>query len=268
MISRRDLIKKLGFGGLFASTPILSLASIGANSGKKEELIYSPIHTPANWQIPSKRREVYLWNRFFAANDPQICSYVSYYVQTAIDNMSHWHNIKRFRESLRGMVRELIVNGDSFVIASGYPTYITILNPDFVEVSFNVLHNEGIERVCRSLSENPPSENVKISHLFRGVGNVYGESIIRPLHLTLAKCDRKEISSEEKNKAVSEIFGLRDDKNGKLVVSDIVEKNIKEIVDKIERWYVSSYFDQPIFYSPIHPPSNWRRPNISASENV
>jgi hypothetical protein len=224
---------------------------------------YSPIHTPASWQIPSKRKEVYLWNRFFAANDPQICSYVGYLTQAATDNMSNWRNIDRFRDSLKSIVRELFVNGDAFVATSGFPTRITNLNPDFVEVRFKLSpDNEtmGMERICRSYSdpENNLSENVEISHLFRGVGNVYGESMIRPLHLTLAKYNGNEITLKNKSEIVSEAFGLKHDGNGKLLVSDIANSNIKEIVDKIDDWYVKSHLGKPTFYSPIHIPSDWQ----------
>lgn len=63
-------------------TTVSGISSIGANTGRLNQTammaggspfalgdvaygspkFYSPIHTPSNWQIPTKRREVYLWN--------------------------------------------------------------------------------------------------------------------------------------------------------------------------------------------------------------
>jgi hypothetical protein len=45
---------------------------------------YSPIHTPSSWAIPTRRREVMLWCRFFAANEPKIASALDIYSQLPI----------------------------------------------------------------------------------------------------------------------------------------------------------------------------------------
>ena len=40
---------------------------------------FSPVHTPINWQIPAKRREIYQWLRFFYENEPKVASAIDFY---------------------------------------------------------------------------------------------------------------------------------------------------------------------------------------------
>jgi len=44
-----------------------------------QPMFYSPIHTPQNWQIPSKRQEIYLWARYFTENEPKIGAAIQFY---------------------------------------------------------------------------------------------------------------------------------------------------------------------------------------------
>ena len=40
---------------------------------------FSPVHTPINWQIPSKRKEIYQWSRFYYMNEPKVASALDFY---------------------------------------------------------------------------------------------------------------------------------------------------------------------------------------------
>lgn len=40
---------------------------------------FSPVHTPINWQIPSKRLEQYQWARFFYENEPKVAAAIDFY---------------------------------------------------------------------------------------------------------------------------------------------------------------------------------------------
>lgn len=40
---------------------------------------FSPLHTPQNWQIASKRREIYQWARFFYENEPKVGGAIDFY---------------------------------------------------------------------------------------------------------------------------------------------------------------------------------------------
>jgi very-short-patch-repair endonuclease/intein/homing endonuclease len=46
---------------------------------------YSPLHTPQNWQIPQKRREIYQWSRYFYENEPKVAAAIDYYSQFPIN---------------------------------------------------------------------------------------------------------------------------------------------------------------------------------------
>jgi len=54
-------------------------AGSGANVIWTQPMFFSPMHTPQNWQIASKRREVYQWDRFYYANEPKVAAGVDFY---------------------------------------------------------------------------------------------------------------------------------------------------------------------------------------------
>jgi len=50
---------------------------------------FSPVHTPINWQIPSKRLEQYQWSRFFYENEPKVASAIDFYSDFPMSNFEH-----------------------------------------------------------------------------------------------------------------------------------------------------------------------------------
>ena len=135
---------------------------------------YSPIHTPSNWQIPSKRREVYLWNRFFSANEPKVIATLRFYSQFPFSGFDHvmddparGEHFDELRERLRIdhwlplLAYEYFAMGDAFpfvsyqcddcngggILPNGKPcehkggtvNKISILNPDWIDVRMNPL---------------------------------------------------------------------------------------------------------------------------------
>lgn len=130
---------------------------------------YSPIHTPVNWQIPSKRREVYLWCRFFAQYEPKIAASLRFYSQFPFNGFKHEMQdpvrkeyFDRFRKRIRLdywlplIAYEYFAMGDVFIYSSfscpecggtgqdkngekcwhkgGTIGGITVLNPDSISV--------------------------------------------------------------------------------------------------------------------------------------
>lgn len=67
----------------YAGTTTLSGAAAGNMSRTvfTQPQFYSPLHTPSNWQIPVKRREIIQWARFFANNEPKIAAALDFYSQ-------------------------------------------------------------------------------------------------------------------------------------------------------------------------------------------
>src|SRR5690606_10474205 len=130
---------------------------------------YSPIHTPVNWQIPTKRREVYMWCRFFANNNATINASLRFYsefpftdyenVMTNTVRKEHFDKLKerlKIQQLIPQIAWEFFTMGDAFPFVSidcpacggwgkkkdGTPCdhkngrigSVTVLNPDLVDV--------------------------------------------------------------------------------------------------------------------------------------
>ncbi|MFA5312107.1 MAG: Hint domain-containing protein, partial [Methanomassiliicoccales archaeon] len=139
---------------------------------------FSPVHTPINWQIPSKRLEEYQWARFFYKNEPKVASSIDFYSYFPINDYEHEckdRKIKRYFDDfkmrlqivkwLRLVSHEIHLLGDCFPFLEiscpqcggvgrvgdqlcehegGTVKRIVILNPDFVEVFTSPLNPEPI----------------------------------------------------------------------------------------------------------------------------
>ena len=64
-----------------------SAASAGTIYGQPQ--FFSPVHTPINWQIPSKRLEQYQWARFFYENEPKVASAIDFYADFPMRDWEH-----------------------------------------------------------------------------------------------------------------------------------------------------------------------------------
>ena len=141
-------------------------ASAGMIYGQPQ--FFSPVHTPINWQIPSKRLEQYQWARFFYENEPKVASsidFYSYFPMNGFDNDCKDREIKKYFDKLRERLdlnrwlrlvsHEVHLLGDCFPFIEiscehcggsgkigdqicehegGTVRRIVILNPDYVEV--------------------------------------------------------------------------------------------------------------------------------------
>jgi very-short-patch-repair endonuclease len=153
-----------------------SVASAGTIYGQPQ--FFSPVHTPINWQIPSKRLEIYQWSRFFYENEPKVAAAIDFY---SYFPMSDWEHECRDREvklyfdkfkkrlGLQKWVRmishEVHLLGDCFPFAEiscehchgsgmigdelcdhegGTIRRMIVLNPDFVDVHSGALDPEPI----------------------------------------------------------------------------------------------------------------------------
>jgi len=143
-----------------------SVASAGTIYGQPQ--FFSPVHTPINWQIPSKRIEQYQWARFFYENEPKVASAIDFYSYFPMSDWEHEckdREIKlyfdKFKKRLeltkwcRLISHEVHLLGDCFPFAEihcehcggsgmvgdiicdhegGTVRRMVILNPDFVDV--------------------------------------------------------------------------------------------------------------------------------------
>jgi len=145
-------------------------ASASGNAGivYGQPQFFSPVHTPINWQIPSKRLEQYQWARFFYENEPKVASSIDFY---SYFPMNDWENeckdrhVKKYFDDkkkelqlpkwTRVMSHEIHKLGDCFPFLEiscehcggsgrigdeicehegGTVRRVVILNPDYVEV--------------------------------------------------------------------------------------------------------------------------------------
>lgn len=151
----------------------------GQNNIMGNPMWFSPLHTAQNWQIASKRREVYMWARFFLENEPKVAAGVKFYSQFSVNGFKlECHNrkilafyehkvVKRLRimHNLKMIAAEFFTLGDVFIHKNiscphcngtsqdpetgelckhpdGIIDRLIILNPDWIEVQQNVLADE------------------------------------------------------------------------------------------------------------------------------
>jgi len=71
-----------------ANVPITKnaqFAGSGANVAMTQPMFFSPLHTPQNWQIASRRREIMQWARFYYMNEPKVAAGVDFYANFSMN---------------------------------------------------------------------------------------------------------------------------------------------------------------------------------------
>ena len=180
MMSAKGLVQKNGDAAAnnYATSSVVSVpitkaaqyAGTGANVIMTQPMFFSPLHTPQNWQIASKRKEVYQWARFYYENEPKVAAGIDFYSQFPINGMKlecKKKSVLRYYERLvekvdlmywlRMISHQRFLLGDVFVMteiscphcngsgvdkdtgevcnhADGTISKITVLNPDWIEV--------------------------------------------------------------------------------------------------------------------------------------
>lgn len=142
-----------------------------------QPMFFSPLHTPQNWQIASKRKEVYQWARFYYENEPKAAAGIDFYagfpmngftleckdrkVLTFFEHLVDKLNLDYW---LRKISHEYFLLGDVFVFSEiscpvcngvgqlpngdicnhpdGTIKRLLVLNPDFIEVQSTQLADE------------------------------------------------------------------------------------------------------------------------------
>jgi very-short-patch-repair endonuclease len=172
-------MNKLASGGA-VHMPITKAAQYVGGSASTiftQPMFFSPLHTPQNWQIASKRREVAQWARFYYENEPKAAAGIDFYANFPMNGFKleckdrkvlafYEHLIDKLdlENWLRKISHEYYLLGDVFVFTEvecpvcggtgervdgmmcnhpdGVIKRILILNPDFVEVQRTQLADE------------------------------------------------------------------------------------------------------------------------------
>lgn len=152
-------------------------AFASSNTVYTQPHFYSPLHTPQNWQIPSRRSEIYQWARFFFENEPKVAAAIQFYSEFPMQGFKLQcadSKIKRYFERLNKKLKinywlplissEYFMLGDVFpflgvscpkcggtgVTSNGercnHPggtfNQLIVLNPDWIEVKQNILADD------------------------------------------------------------------------------------------------------------------------------
>ena len=178
MGGKGSLVKDGEASKTFSSSSVVSVpitkaaqyAGAAANVIMTQPMFFSPLHTPQNWQIASKRKEVYQWARFYYENEPKVAAGIDFYSQFPINGfklLCKKKSILKYYERmiekidlmywLRMISHQRFLLGDVFVMteiscphchgtgvdketneicnhADGTIGKITVLNPDWIEV--------------------------------------------------------------------------------------------------------------------------------------
>jgi very-short-patch-repair endonuclease len=137
---------------------------------------YSPLHTPQNWQIPSKRKEQYQWARFFFENEPKVGAAIQFYTEYPLQGFELQCGDIKIKKYFEQLVKKLdleywlpLISSEYFMLGDVFPflgieckkcggtgvlegercdheggtfNKIVVLNPDWIEVKKSPLDDE------------------------------------------------------------------------------------------------------------------------------
>ena len=123
-----------------------SAASAGTIYGQPQ--FFSPVHTPINWQIPSKRLEQYQWARFFYENEPKVASAIDFYSYFPMSNWEHEckdrkvkNYFDKFKKRLELPKWTRLISHETHLLGDCFP---------FAEISCPICHGQGMigDEIC------------------------------------------------------------------------------------------------------------------------
>lgn len=153
-------------------------AGAGASVAMTQPMFFSPLHTPQNWQIASRRREIMQWSRFYYMNEPKVAAGVDFYSNFSMNGFKlecKSSKILKFyerlvekldlSEKLNAISHEYFLIGDVFPFADiacpvchgtgrredgelcnhpdGTFKSIRLMNPDYLDVKDNPIANQA-----------------------------------------------------------------------------------------------------------------------------
>lgn len=127
--------------GMTQGAPLVKLGA-STNVTYGQPMFFSPIHTPINWQIPSKRKETYTWLRFFYLSEPKVAAAIDFYSMFPINKFTNEladrkkkHEFDRLCERLQLVKWLRIVSHEAHLLGDCFP---------FVEIECPHCHSTGM----------------------------------------------------------------------------------------------------------------------------
>ena len=134
-------------------------AGSGANVVFSQPMFFSPLHTPQNWQIASKRREVYQWSRFYYENEPKVAAGVDFYSTFPMNGFKLECKDVEILAYFEQLVEDLRLNDwlkhishEYFLLGDVFP---------FLEIHCDVCNGKGV-KADGSVCEHPDGSFKKI----------------------------------------------------------------------------------------------------------
>lgn len=117
-------------------------AGSGANVAWTQPMFFSPIHTPQQWQIASRQREVRQWARFYYQNEPKVAAGVDFYSNFSMNGFKLECKSKKILRYYERMVEKLdlveklnSISHEYFLMGDVFP---------FLEIECPSCHNRGV----------------------------------------------------------------------------------------------------------------------------
>ena len=126
----------------FGSRPLQQFAQ--AQVVYTQPSFYSPLHTPQNWQIPTKRREIYQWLRYWYDNEPKVAAAIDFYSQFPVNGFETQcenSTVKMFFDHLNKRL-----NLDKWVKHISKEFYLLGDCFPFLEINCDSCHGSGVDR--------------------------------------------------------------------------------------------------------------------------
>ena len=125
----QDIMERKGY-----ASPIMAQTGSGLIKTASSGIVYtqpqffSPIHTPINWQIPSKRKEQYQWARFYYENEPKVATSLDFYSKFPVNDYKHVcknRYVKKFYADLDKKLETIrwlrIISHESHLLGDCFP---------------------------------------------------------------------------------------------------------------------------------------------------
>lgn len=119
-------------------------AQLGGGGMITPPSFFSPMHTPQNWQTPSKRKEIYQWARFYYENEPKVAAGVDFYSQFPMNGFTLECRNKDILRYYEELVKDLKLNywikllsHEYFLLGDVFP---------FLEIDCKQCHGTGVKK--------------------------------------------------------------------------------------------------------------------------
>jgi len=129
------------------------LLGAGSNVIMTQPMFFSPLHTPQNWQIASKRREIYQWARFYYENEPKVAAGVDFYAQFPLNGFTLECKNRRILKYYEQFVKDINLSQILRYIAHEYFLLGDVF--PFLEITCPKCHGGGIDTDTNDQCNHP-----------------------------------------------------------------------------------------------------------------